>query len=117
MAAAQRNLAWIVLVGLLLAVSGCDDEDEVRKPIPMLEVEVLAEPGVFMLDNQRMDFEHLKAELRRVADDSRRPITNTCRAYVRMYVRKGASNEVAEDLVSFCHGIGLDQIENRGSGN
>jgi hypothetical protein len=34
-----------------------------------------------------------------------------------LYVRKGASNETAEDLVSYCHGIGLDQIENRGSGN
>jgi hypothetical protein len=116
MPGARRNLAWMVLAGLLLAVSGCDDDD-VRKPIPMLEIEVLAEPGIFILDNQRMDFEHLKAELRRVADDSRRPITNTCRAYVRLYVRKGASNEVAEDVVSFCHGIGLDQIENRGSGN
>jgi hypothetical protein len=116
MPAAMRNLAWMVFAGLAFALSGCED-DEVRKPIPMLEIEVLAEPGVFILDSQRMDFEHLKAELRRVADDSRRPITNTCRAYVRLYVRKGASNEVAEDLVSFCHGIGLDQIENRGSGN
>jgi hypothetical protein len=116
MPSAARNLAWLMLAVVLFALSGCED-DEVRKPIPMLDIEVLAEPGVFILDNQRMDFEHLKAELRRVADDTRRPITNTCRAYIHLYVRKGASNERAEDLVSFCHGIGLDQIENRGSGN
>ena len=88
-----------------------------RKPIPVLEIEILPEPDAYLLDNQRMDYEHLKAELRRVADETRRDITNSCRAYVRLNLRRGASNERADDLVTYCSRIGLNQIENRASGN
>jgi hypothetical protein len=102
---------------VLLLLSGCDTDDDVRKPIPVLEIEILADADEYVLNDQRMDYEHLKSELRRVADETRRDITNSCRAYVRLNVRRGASTARADDLITFCSRIGLDQIENRASGN
>lgn len=117
MTSCQRLVAALMLGVMMLVMSGCDDDDDVRKPIPQLEIEILAEPDSYILNDQHMDYEHLKSELRRVADETRREITNSCRAYVRLNVRRGASSARADDLVTFCSRIGLNQIENRASGN
>jgi hypothetical protein len=124
MAAAARPLARqplrlaglsAMLVLLLGILGGCGDDD--RKPIPVLEVVVLGDGSGFTFNDRHVDLAQLKAELRRVADETRRPVTNTCRAYVRLIVRPGADQVRADEVTSFCQGIGLVQIENQAIGN
>jgi hypothetical protein len=109
--------AWILL-GVMLCMVWCSCvSSQDRKPIPVIEIEVMAGEDSYRLDNQRMNLEHLKSELLRIADETRRPVTHSCRAYVRLNVRSGAAFERGDDIVTYCNGIGLDQIENRASGN
>lgn len=105
---------WVLLVFCASLMMGCMDEE--RKPIPIVNIEILTESGVFMVNQQRVDEAAMRIELRRIADENRRPLTNTSRAYVRISTQVGADEARKATVVDFCVSIGLDKIE-QGSGN
>ena len=109
-----RWALFVLVAGLLTFTAGCMDEE--RKPIPIITIEILAESGAFMLNQQRMDEAALHVELRRIADENRRPLTNTSRAYVRIVTQVGADEARKATVVDFCVSVGLDKIE-QSSGN
>ncbi len=110
-----RRLWLAAMLAILGLMTGCDDDE--RKPMPMVNIVVLAEDNSYLLNDQRMGLRELKVELRRIADETRRPVTNACRAYVRLDVKLGADRNRADEVVSFCNGVGLVQIENQAAGN
>jgi hypothetical protein len=106
-------LLCLCLIGIGLGI-GCESMDQ--KPIPILTVEIYPEEGAYGYNHQRVAEDQLHAELSRVAEDTRQPITNECRAYVRLIAHQGVTRDRVDALVSYCFGIGLVQIENVGSG-
>jgi hypothetical protein len=109
-----RRVQLVLVAVMLLSSVGCMDEE--RKPIPIVSIEILAESGAFMLNQQRVDEAALRVELRRIADENRRPLTNTSRAYVRIATQVGADEARKATIVDYCISIGLDKIE-QSSGN
>jgi hypothetical protein len=106
----EQSVRFFLLAALIvtaLLAGGCGDE---REPIPVYNVEVLDETGAYTIDGQRMDERQLEAELRRLAEASRRNVTHTCRAQVYITSRLGGDQVRVEQVRSLCLSIGFVQI-------
>ncbi len=103
-----------LLAVLLLVLPGCMDQE--RKPIPVIQVDVLTDEGAYSINHQRVGWDGLKAELRRLADEYRRAATGSSRALVRLGVETGASYGRRNDIVDYCMSVGLEQILPASSG-
>ena len=97
-----------LLALLLLVLPGCMDDE--RKPIPVIQVDVLSDEGAYSINHQRVGWDGLKAELRRLADENRRAATGSSRAMVRLGVEPGASYGRRNEIVDYCLSVGLEQI-------
>lgn len=106
----MRVLAAIVALGALL-LSGCGFVPEDRKPIPVIAITVLSEPGVYMLDDKTYYLSSLQRELQKIADENRRPVSNTVRANVHVYHAKKVPYSSVEEVLSILSSMGLDKFD------
>jgi hypothetical protein len=105
-----RRPSWslALLAGLLAALPGCMDDE--RKPIPIIQIDVLSDEGAYTINHQRVGWDGLKAELRRIADENRRAATGSSRALVHLGIEPGASYGRRNEIVDYCMSVGLEQI-------
>lgn len=102
-----RSLAGVLLL-VLAFLTGCEDVD--RKPVTTLTIVVLAEPDLYTLDQQRLNRAGLEAELKRIAEENRRQVTSTIRAYVYVHADKGVDYYRTQEVVSLCTDLGYSNI-------
>lgn len=98
-------VALSVLACLLLG--GCYDD---RKPVPVLNVRVMAD-GTFLLNREVMTDAKLRDEIQRVADENRRSIGASSRVHVRVATQAGASQAAKQMVVNACVAAGINSIE------
>lgn len=92
---------------LACAFGGCGPE---REPVPVVVIQVLEQPGVYLLDGKRMFTADLQAELQAIADKHRRPTTGTSRCTVQIYYPSNVRYGRVQDLLGWCGRVGLDKV-------
>jgi biopolymer transport protein ExbD len=97
------------LFAISLLLSGCGPEE--RKPIPVINITVLSEPGVYVLGDKRLYLSSLQEELEKIADENRRAIGTSVRAHVRIAYPRSVPYAQVEEVVGLCSSIGLDKVE------
>lgn len=102
----MRLPALLLLVASLF-LSGCGEE---RKPVPVLNIRVMAD-GTYVLNREAMNEEKLRDEIQRVADENRRAIGSTTRVYVRVATQAGASQANKRLVINACVAAGINSIE------
>jgi biopolymer transport protein ExbD len=108
----MRRLVVAALALALLATSACED----RKPIPTLTITVLSEPGMYQVNQQRMDGAALDAELKRVSDENRRKVTGQVRGYVFITAERGVDFYRTDEVVDRCARLGFVNIQRGDTG-
>ena len=105
----MRLLTPLMMMALFAALTGCGDDD--RKPVPIITV--IINPGVdsYTLNGEAMGVTRLRTELTRLADENRRSITANARAIVRVVTETGAYEQNKQDVINYCLGAGLVNIE------
>lgn len=103
----------LVLLALLGLSTGCDGD---RKPVPTLTIVVLAEPDQYTVNQQRMGLSGLEAELKRIADENRRQVTNSIRAYLYVHADAGVDYYRTQDVVNLATEMGYSNIVTHSAG-
>ena len=101
------NLRALLLLVACFIIAGCGDE---RKPVPVLNIRVLAD-GNFQLNKQLMTAAQVRAEVQRVADENRRGIGSGARVQVRVATQAGASQADKQMVINSCIAAGINSIE------
>jgi biopolymer transport protein ExbD len=99
----------VLLIAIALLLAGCAPEE--RKPIPVINITVLSEPGVYLLGDKRLYLSSLQEELEKIADENRRAIGSTVRAHVRITYPRSVPYSSVNEVVGMCSSIGLDKVE------
>lgn len=102
-------MRWLVLVLLIGLTIGCG-EKEGREPPPQIVIQILDQPGQYLLDGKKLFTADLQGELQRLADKYRRPTINTSRAYVVIYYPSTVGYKRVQDLMGWCGQVGLDKV-------
>jgi biopolymer transport protein ExbD len=106
MRCAAALLALATLLGAF-ALAGCGEQ---RKPVPVIHVTVLAEPGTYLLENERLYLTELKTALQKVADKFRRPTTRDARAQVIVAHSSRIPYHRVEEVIGMCVEVGLTDV-------
>jgi biopolymer transport protein ExbD len=106
MRSASALLALATLLGVF-ALSGCGEQ---RKPVPVIHVTVLAEPGTYLLEGERLYLTELKTALQKVADKYRRPTTRDARAQVIVEHSARIPYHRVEEVIGMCVEVGLASV-------
>ncbi len=101
------NLRALLLLLACFVIAGCGDE---RKPIPVLNIRVLAD-GRFQLNKQLMTAAQVRDEVQRVADENRHSIGSGARVQVRVATQEGASQADKQMVINTCIAAGINSIE------
>lgn len=96
--------AILVLIGLI----GCGDSG--RKPPPEVVAQILDEPGVFLIDGERMSSADARIRLQEVADKNRRPTTNNSRVIIRVFHSSHVRYARVQEFLGWCSQMGLDKV-------
>lgn len=109
----QQQRYWVLtgLIALSFCLSSCGPEQ--RKSPPVITIMVLEKWNTYLLDGQEVTREVLEVRLQRTADNFRRDITGTSRAYVRIASQTNDSDIVHEkkSIMNYCMKIGLDKVQ------
>lgn len=97
----------LLLAAALLLLVGCPGSS---RPIPVVNVVVMAVEDAYRFDGQQVSARQLSEELRRLADHNRRKEGNV-RAIVRLSSEPGADYARVRDVEEFCVQVGIVQIE------
>jgi biopolymer transport protein ExbD len=103
-----RALIAAVLAGALLLIAGCGAEE--REPPPTIVLQVLEQPGTYLLQGRRLFTGELQVELQALADKYRRATTGTSRAIVQVYYPSTVRYKRVQDLLGWCGQVGLDKV-------
>ena len=100
----------MLVLFLALSLNSCGPEQ--RKPPPVLTIVVQEKWDSYLLDGQQVTREILEIRLQRSADNFRRDITGTSRAYVRISSQTNDSDLINEkkSIMDYCMKIGLDKV-------
>jgi archaellin len=101
------NVRALFLIIACFVIAGCGDE---RKPIPVLNIRVLAD-GNFQLNKQLMTAAQVRDEVQRVADENRHSIGSGARVQVRVATQAGASQADKRMVINACIAAGINSIE------
>jgi len=105
--------AMLAVVGLLL--SGCTSAEEERALAnPVGKVAVLSAPGAYAFDNQPMDLQQLKAELKTFAEAHPHLGLHNSRVRIRIVTAADADWNRTTEIIDYCAGIGVDKVEATG---
>ncbi len=105
MRGSPSSLLGLILLAVLFG--GCEDD---RKPVPYLNIRVLAD-GNYEVNRELMSAAKLKDEIQRIADENRRDIGRTTRVYARVATQVGASEANKNMVVNTCLAAGINSIE------
>lgn len=109
----MRQLVLLACFFALFFTAGCDDE---RKPMPSITIIVMAEADQFLLNQQRMNQAALETELKRLADDNRRPMTGHVRAHVFVDTERGVDYYRTQEIVNICANMGFVNVVSNSTG-
>jgi len=95
------------LIAALLLLTGCGQDE--REPPPTIVIQILGQPGTYLLGGKRLFTADLQAELQILADKYRRS-TGTSRAFVQVYYPSSVRYKRVQDLLGWCGQVGLDKV-------
>ncbi len=95
------------LIAALVLLAGCGADE--REPPPTIVIQVLEQPGVYLLAGKRLFTSELQVELQALADKYRRS-TGTSRAIVQVYYPSTVRYKRVQDLLGWCGQVGLDKV-------
>jgi hypothetical protein len=101
-------MRYVFAILLMLGFIACGDPG--RKPPPEVVVQILDEPGLYMVDGDRVFTADARARLQNVADKNRRPMTSTSRVLVRVYHSSSVRYGRVQDFLGWCGQMGLDKV-------
>lgn len=102
----MRPLPAALLAALILFVGCASDE---REPPPVIVIQILEQPGAYLLADKRLFTSDLQVELQALADKYRRS-TGTSRARVQVYHPSTVRYKRVQDLLGWCGQVGLDKV-------
>ena len=101
------RLSFAALLAALVLLVGCGQDE--REPPPTIVIQVLDQPGAYLLGGKRLFTAELQAELQTLADKYRRS-TGTSRALVQVYHPRSVRYKRVQDLLGWCGQVGLDKV-------
>ena len=103
----MRHLLLALLAAVLFIPTGCNT----RKPPPVVELQVLAQPGRWLYNGEEIGEATLKRELNNIADEhGRHKVTGGSRIRVHIVSPYGANDRRAKEMWAYCESIGLNNV-------
>lgn len=97
----------LAAIAALILLVGCGPEE--REHPPTIVIQVLEQPGAYLLAGKRLFTSDLQSELQALADKYRRS-TGTSRALVQVYYPSTVRYKRVQDLLGWCGQVGLDKV-------
>jgi len=94
-------------IAALILLAGCGAEE--REHPPTIVIQILEQPGTYLLAGKRLFTSDLQVELQSLADKYRRS-TGTSRARVQVYYPSSVRYKRVQDLLGWCGQVGLDKV-------
>lgn len=101
-------MRFLTLCAAALLLAACSDPG--RKPPPEVVVQILDEPGLYLIDGDRLFTNDARIKLQEVADKHRRPTTNNSRVVIRVFHSSNIRYGRVQEFLGWCGQMGLDKV-------